>query len=73
MTELYIAIGIIIGLCIGLLVDHNARRERDERINELEKELKTKQNVCESNNGTINRLRRENEQLKKKFSKRPRA
>jgi len=73
MTELYIAIGIIIGLCIGLVIDRNARRERDDRINELEKELKTKQNVCESNNGTINRLRRENEQLKKKFSKRPRA
>jgi uncharacterized membrane-anchored protein YhcB (DUF1043 family) len=73
MTELYIAIGIIIGLCIGLVIDRNARRERDVKINELEKELKTKQNVCESNNGTINRLRRENEQLKKKFSKRPRA
>jgi len=73
MTELYIAIGIIVGLAVGLLIDRNARRERDERINELEKELKTKQNVCESNNGTINRLRRENEQLKKKFSKRPRA
>ena len=58
MTELYIAIGIIIGLCIGLVIGRNARRERDDRINKLEKELTIKQNVAEALNATVQRLRR---------------
>ena len=38
-TELYLVIGIILGLAVGLLIDRNARKERDERIRQLEKEL----------------------------------
>lgn len=65
-TELYLVIGIILGLAVGLLIDRNARKERDERIKELENELNVKQNICDSNNDTINRLRRENDKLKGK-------
>lgn len=35
MTELYIVIGILLGLAIG----YKGRKERDKRIAELEKEL----------------------------------
>lgn len=62
-TQLTIAIAGIIGLCIGLMIDRNARKERDERISELEQELIVKQNVCEAQNDTINRLKKK---LKKK-------
>ena len=47
MTELYIAIGIIIGLCVGLVIDRNARKERDQRISELEKENEKLKNETE--------------------------
>lgn len=53
-----ITIAGIIGLVIGLMIDRNARRERDERITELEKELTTIRNVAESQNETIGRLRK---------------
>lgn len=33
-----------IGLILGIIVDQKARRERDERIKELEQKLKQKQN-----------------------------
>ena len=56
--ELTIVIAGIIGLAIGLMIDRNARRERDERITELEKELTTIRNVAESQNETIGRLRK---------------
>lgn len=62
-TELYLVIGIILGLAVGLLIDRNARKERDERIAKLEKELNVKQNVAESLNATVQRLRKK---LKKK-------
>lgn len=58
MTELYLVIGIILGLAIGLLIDRNARKERDERITKLEKELNVKQNVAEALNATVQRLRK---------------
>lgn len=57
-TQLTIAIAGIIGLIIGLLIDRNARHERDRRISELEAELTVKQNVVESQNATIGRLRK---------------
>lgn len=57
-TQLTIAIAGIIGLIIGLMIDRNARRERDERIRQLEGELTVKQNVVESQNATIGRLRK---------------
>ena len=63
MTELALAIGIIIGLAVGLLIDRNARKERDDKIASLEKELTVKQNVAESLNATVQRLRNK---LKKK-------
>lgn len=63
MTELALAIGIIIGLAVGLLIDRNARHERDDKIASLEKELTMKQNVAESLNATVQRLRNK---LKKK-------
>ena len=56
--ELYIAISGIIGLIVGLMIDRNARRERDERIKQLEKELTVKQNILEAQGDTINRLRK---------------
>ena len=62
MTELYITIALLIGLAMGLWIGRTSRKERDQRIIELE-------NACNSNNETINRLRRENERLKKKEKK----
>lgn len=56
--ELAIALGIIVGLAVGLLIDRNARKERDRRIAELEKEMTVKQNVAEVLNDTVQRLRR---------------
>lgn len=57
-TQLTIAVAGIIGLIIGLMIDRNARRERDEKIRQLEGELTVKQNVVESQNATIGRLRK---------------
>ena len=57
-TQLTVVIAGIIGLIIGLMIDRNARRERDRRISELETELTVKQNVVESQNATIGRLRK---------------
>ena len=53
-----IMISGIIGLAIGLMIDRNARRERDERIAELENRLATDRNVMEAQNETINRMRK---------------
>lgn len=64
--ELTIATGILIGLTIGILIDRNARRERDKRIKELEHELIVKQNVAEALNETVQRLRKELDKLKGK-------
>ena len=64
--EITIAIAGIIGLIVGLQINKTGINERDKRIQELEYELGVKQNVIDSNNDTINRLRRENERLKKK-------
>lgn len=58
MNDLYIIIGILLGLVVGLLIGHKGRKERDERISELEKEINVKQNVVEAQNGTISRLRK---------------
>ena len=60
-----ITISIIIGLCIGLLVGHMGRRQRDRRIRELENEISVNQNVMEAQNDSINRLRRSLEKRKK--------
>ena len=57
-TELALAIGIIIGLAVGLLIDRNARRERDEKIAELEGELKVSRNVVKSLNEDNVKLRK---------------
>ena len=62
--ELYIAISGIIGLIVGLMIDRNARRERDQRISELERELTTMRNVAEAQNDTIGRLRKKLERKK---------
>lgn len=56
--EITIAMAGIIGLVVGLAIDRNARKERDERIKELEGELTVKQNVCDSLNETVQRLRK---------------
>lgn len=53
-----IMISVIIGLAIGLMIGRNARRERDERIAELENRLATDRNVMEAQNETINRMRK---------------
>lgn len=53
-----IMISGIIGLVIGLMIDRNARRERDERIAELENRLATDRNVMDAQNETINRMRK---------------
>ena len=65
MIELCICGGILLGLIVGMYIGHAAREERDQKIAELEGELTVKRNVCESNNATISRLRKENERLKK--------
>lgn len=57
-TELTIIIAGLLGLVVGLAIDRNARRERDKRISELEKELTTIRNVAEAQNDTIGRLRK---------------
>ncbi len=67
--EIAITISAIIGLCIGLYANHNGIKERDERIHELEGELTVKQNVAESLNATVQRLRRELNRLKNKDNK----
>jgi len=61
-TELVLAIGIIIGLAVGLLIDRNARRERDEKIAELEGGLNVNRNVVKS-------LNEDNVRLIKRLSK----
>lgn len=38
-ADLYITIGIVLGLAVGILIDRNARRERDEEIKRLNNEL----------------------------------
>lgn len=62
--EIAIAVSAIIGLCLGLYANHKGIKERDERIHELEGELAVKQNVCEAQNATIGRLRKELDTLK---------
>ena len=37
--ELALTIGILLGLAVGLAIDRQARRERDERIKELERRI----------------------------------
>lgn len=56
--QLTIAIAGLLGLLVGLAIGRNARRERDKRIAELEKELTTIRNVAEAQNETIGRLRK---------------
>ena len=57
-TELYLVIGIILGLAVGLLIGRNARRERDERIKELESELTIQRNVVKALNEDNVKLRK---------------
>lgn len=40
MMEIKIIVSLFIGLIIGLLIDKRERKDRDERIRELEQELK---------------------------------
>lgn len=61
--ELAIMIGGVVGMIIGIIISDKGREERDERIKELEGELTVKQNVIESQNDTIIRLRKK---IKKK-------
>jgi len=56
--ELALALGCIIGLAVGLLIDRNARRERDEKIAELEGELNVSRNVVKSLNEDNVKLRK---------------
>lgn len=61
--ELAIVIAGILGLVVGLQINKTGIKERDARISELEKELTVKQNVADSLNATVQRLRKK---LKKK-------
>lgn len=38
-VELALTIGLILGLAVGIAIDRQARRERDERIRELERRI----------------------------------
>lgn len=60
--ELAIALAIVLGLAIGLLIGRNARRERDERIKELESELTIQRNVVKA-------LNEDNVKLRKRMKK----
>ena len=66
MIDLYVVIGIILGFAAGLFIRHSAIKDRDEEIDRLNKELTVKQNICEANNATITRLRKECNRLKGK-------
>ena len=37
--ELALTIGLILGLAVGITIDRQARRERDDRIKELERRI----------------------------------
>lgn len=62
--EIAIVVGGIIGLALGLYASRKGIKERDERIHELEGKLTVKQNVCEAQNATIGRLRKELDTMK---------
>lgn len=77
----YFVIGLICGLIVMAVICEKAHRqevsELKAKINQdrqyhydvvtnLENELKTQRNVSESLNASVNRLRRENERLKKR-------
>lgn len=38
-VELAFTIGLLLGLAVGIAIDRQARRERDERIKELERRI----------------------------------
>lgn len=57
-VELSIAIGVILGLFVGLVIGRFEIRKRDERIAELEEELKVSRNVIKSLNGDNVKLRK---------------
>ena len=38
--ELALTIGLILGLAVGIAIDRQARRERDDRIKELERRIR---------------------------------
>lgn len=64
---LYVLLGAGLGLLAGICVNAKGKQERDDRIKELEKDIIVRQNVADALNDSVNRLRRENERLKKKI------
>jgi hypothetical protein len=56
---------MVVGLLIGLGIDRNARRDRDERISELERELTTQRNIVKSLDEDNVKLRRRLKQYAK--------
>ena len=66
-NSIYIAIAGIICFFLGWFTNHRGKKDRDAHIQELEYDLLVKQNIINSNNEAINRLRQENEKLKKKI------
>ena len=38
-VELSLTIGLLLGLAVGIAIDRQARRERDDRIKELERRI----------------------------------
>lgn len=65
-----ITIAGVIGLAAGMLIDRNARRERDERIKELEQEVITQRNVVKSLNEDNVKLRKQNKKWRDKSANR---
>jgi len=61
MSELDIimfVIGLILGMFVMSFIYGNRDKELSDKVENLEKELTIKQNVIESNNETIGRLRK---------------
>ena len=64
---LYVLLGAALGLVAGICINAKGKQESDDRIKELEKDIIVRQNVADALNDSVNRLRRENERLKKKI------
>ena len=62
--ELYITASMLLGFMVGMWINRTAIRERDQRIDELEKEITTQRNVVKSLNEDNVNLRKRMKRVK---------